>query len=101
LECEGIAVAGVASNGAEALLRAEELQPDVALVDIDLGGESGLELAGWLHQQNGMRIIIISTHSEQDYVDLIEDSPAVGFLSKSVLSARAIHDLLATGPRET
>jgi CheY-like chemotaxis protein len=45
LERQGIMVVGVASNGAEALRLAEELRPDVTLLDIDLGGESGLELA--------------------------------------------------------
>ncbi|HZM01187.1 MAG TPA: response regulator, partial [Planctomycetota bacterium] len=35
LEDEGIVVVGVASTGAEAIRIAEELEPDVALVDID------------------------------------------------------------------
>lgn len=95
LERQGIVVAGVASNGAEALLRVEELQPDVVLLDIDLGGESGLELAERLaHRMAGARIIMISTHAEQDYRDLVAASPAVGFLSKATLSARAIQGLL-------
>lgn len=83
-------------------MRVEELNPDVVLIDIDLGNESGLELAGRLHgRPHGMRIIMISTHSEQDYRDLIADSPAVGFLSKAVLSADAIRELLANATRET
>ena len=41
----------MASSGAEAPQRAEQLRPDVALVDIDLGGESGLEVARRLHDQ--------------------------------------------------
>lgn len=41
-------VAGVASTGAEALRLVAEQRPDVALVDIGLGAESGLELAGRL-----------------------------------------------------
>jgi CheY-like chemotaxis protein len=53
LERQGITVVGVASNSAEALERTEELQPDVTLLDIDLGGESGLELARRLHHQAG------------------------------------------------
>jgi DNA-binding NarL/FixJ family response regulator len=100
LQRQGITVAGVASNGAEALLQAERLRPDLALVDIDLGGESGLELVGRLP----IPAILISTHDEQDYRDLIAASPAIGFLPKTLLSAAAIHDLLgnaATGPRET
>ena len=38
-------VIGVASTGAEAVRRAEELKPDVTLVDIDLGEESGFDVA--------------------------------------------------------
>jgi DNA-binding NarL/FixJ family response regulator len=96
LERQGITVVGVASNSAEALAQAEELRPDVTLLDIDLGGESGLELARRLHGQAGPApVILISTHAEQDYEELIAASPAVGFLPKTALSATAIRDLLA------
>lgn len=87
----------MASNGAEALERAEELRPDVTLVDIDLGGQSGFEVVRRLHGQAGMpasRMILISTHTGEDYADLIAASPAVGFLPKAALSAGAIRDLL-------
>jgi CheY-like chemotaxis protein len=94
LEGQGITVVGVASSSAEALQRAQELRPDVLLLDIDLGGESGLELARRLHRQAGWAVILISTHAEQDYAELIAASPAVGFLPKTALSAAAIRDLL-------
>jgi len=45
LEREGLIVAGVASTVDEGLRQAASLRPDVALVDISLGEESGLELA--------------------------------------------------------
>jgi CheY-like chemotaxis protein len=98
LERQGITVVGVASTSAEALVRATELRPDVTLLDIDLGGESGLELARRLHDQAGPApapVILISTHAEQDYAELIAASPAIGFLAKTALSADAIRDLLA------
>ena len=98
LERQGIAVVGVASSGAEALRRVAELRPDVTLLDIDLGGESGLELARRLHRQAGPSsspVILVSTHAEQDYAELIAASPAIGFLPKTALSADAIRDLLA------
>jgi DNA-binding NarL/FixJ family response regulator len=98
LERQGIRVVGVASNSAEALAQAEELRPDVTLLDIDLGGESGLELARRLHGQAAPAlapVILISTHAEQDYEELIAASPAIGFLPKTALSATAIRDLLA------
>jgi CheY-like chemotaxis protein len=98
LERQGITVVGVASNSAQALQRSEELRPDVTLLDMDLGGESGLELARRLHGQAGLTpapVILISTHAEQDYAELIAASPAVGFLPKTALSGDAIRGLLA------
>ena len=100
LERQGISVVGVASTGAEALQRAEALRPDVTLVDIDLGGESGFVVARQLLREANpapSRVILISTHAEEDYADLVAASPAVGFLPKSDLSAGAIRDLLARG----
>src|SRR4029450_12256271 len=53
LEGHGVTVVRQAPSSAEALRRAEELRPDVTLLDIDLGGESGLELARRLQYQAG------------------------------------------------
>jgi DNA-binding NarL/FixJ family response regulator len=97
LEREGITVVGVASSAAEALQRAEQLRPDVMLVDIHLGDQSGFDLVRRLHGRAGLagsRMVIVSTHAEEDYADLITASPAIGFLPKTTLSARAIRDLL-------
>ena len=97
LECEGLSVVGVASTGAEALRLFEEIRPDVTLVDINLGGESGFELAEQLHRvgwSTSSPVILISTHAAQDFADMIETSPAAGFLSKSALTGAAIRDLV-------
>ena len=98
LERQGITVVGSASNSTEALQRATELRPDVILIDIDLGGESGFELARKLLREAGKSrsaVILISTHCEQDYAELIAASPALGFLPKAAVSAGAIQELLA------
>jgi DNA-binding NarL/FixJ family response regulator len=95
LERQGVEVVGVASTSAEALQKAAALRPDVTLVDIDLGGESGFEVARRLRREvNPAPVILISTHVEDDYVDLITASPVLGFLSKSALSGGAIRNLL-------
>jgi CheY-like chemotaxis protein len=102
LECEGITVVGVASTSADALRRFEQLRPDVTLVDINLGVESGFEVAEQLHRAGGPSpspVILISTHAAQDFTALIETSPAVGFLSKSALTCGAIHDLVGGSAR--
>jgi DNA-binding NarL/FixJ family response regulator len=99
LEREGVEVVGVASSGAEALQLADMLRPDVALVDIDLGDESGLDLARRLVGADGerSRVVLISAYSENDFADLIAASPAVGFLSKAELSAAKIEEVLQMG----
>jgi DNA-binding NarL/FixJ family response regulator len=97
LEQEGLRVVGVAATSAEALQRAEELRPQVVLVDITLGGESGFDLARRLAGQGpggGPAVILISTHAEADFADLIADSPAAGFVPKPGLSADAIRRIL-------
>ena len=93
LEREGITVAGVASTSAEASELALELRPDVILVDIDLGEESGFDLASRLAGGDA-RIVLISAYAEAEFADLIAASPAVGFVSKSALSAAALSEAL-------
>jgi DNA-binding NarL/FixJ family response regulator len=98
LETQGLAVVGVAKTIGDALRLVEELMPEVLLIDIDLGSESGLELArrvASLEGRPGVRSILISARDEAEYADLIAASPAIGFLSKSELSAEAVCRLLA------
>jgi DNA-binding NarL/FixJ family response regulator len=97
LEREGMRVVGVASTSAEALRHAEKLRPEVVLVDIMLGAESGFELARRLVESDGggaAAVILISTHSEVDFAELIAESAAAGFLAKSELSADGIHRIV-------
>jgi CheY-like chemotaxis protein len=96
LEREGLSIAGVASTSAEALREFEALRPDVVLVDVSLGDESGFELARRLVAGDDARatVILISTRSEDDLAELVALSPAAGFLSKSKLSADAIRGFL-------
>ena len=61
------------------------MHPDVALVDIDLGAESGFELAEQFHRASTsppLAVILVSTYAEADLADMIAASPAVGFLQK-------------------
>ena len=97
LERAGISVVGKASNSAEALRCYEDLHPDVVLVDIDLGGEDGFALAEQLDRvgtANALAVILVSTYAESDLAEMIDASPAVGFLQKFSLSPDAIRNLL-------
>ena len=103
LERAGIDVVGKASNSAEALRFYEDMHPDVALVDVDLGGEDGFELAELLDRVSAggrLAVILVSTYAESDLEEMIRASPAVGFLQKFSLSPDAIRDLLkVSGPQ--
>jgi DNA-binding NarL/FixJ family response regulator len=95
LSAQGLEVVGRASSGAEALRLAQQHRPDVALVDVQLGGEDGLELTRRLAAEaHATRVILVSSHSKDELGELVADSPAVGFLPKPALGADAIAKLL-------
>lgn len=101
LECAGIKVVGVTMDGKEALRCIEAVKPDMTLIDIDLGRECGFDVAEQLHERAGAAaqsaLIMMSAHDIEDFADILAPSPAVGFITKSSLSAQAIHVLLEEG----
>jgi two-component system nitrate/nitrite response regulator NarL len=101
LQGQGLEVLAVARNAAEGLLRAQLLRPDLILVDIELGEDSGFDLARQLADEDDtadLNVILISTHPEDDFADLIDESPALGFVSKLELSRCAIEAVLRRSP---
>jgi DNA-binding NarL/FixJ family response regulator len=97
LEQEGLSVVGVAASGDEAVQLAEALVPDLALVDISLGDESGFDVAHRLVDGSDAAapaIIFVSTHDESEFSRRIAKSPAIGFVAKAELSAERIRRLL-------
>jgi two-component system nitrate/nitrite response regulator NarL len=99
LEREGIAVVAIATTGAQAFRGAGEHDPDVVLLDVGLGDESGFDVAVQLiaAEDPARQVILMSVRPEEDLQDLIDESPAIGFLAKSRLSAAAITELLGRG----
>jgi CheY-like chemotaxis protein len=97
LEHEGVSVVGVAASGDEAVRLAEALRPDLALVDISLGEESGFDVARRLvdgSNAHAPAIIFVSTYEEREFSGRIAASPALGFIAKTTLSAERIRRLL-------
>jgi DNA-binding NarL/FixJ family response regulator len=95
---QGLIVVGVASSSIEALRLATEMKPDIVLVDVDLGGESGLDLARMLVDGNvhgrQQHVILMSAYPEEEFAELIDESPAAGFIAKSDLSGSAIVEVV-------
>jgi DNA-binding NarL/FixJ family response regulator len=95
----GLDVVGTAATSQEAVDKVERLRPDVVLIDISLGIESGFDLADQLAERpDAPVLVLISTRAEADYAPLIAASPAVGFIPKSRLSAEALRELVDSSP---
>ena len=102
LERQGRRVLGVAGTSAEAVDLVAERRPDVVLVDLMLGDESGLDLAQVLvgdRSRDAPVVILISACPTADVADLIAASPAAGFLPKSELSSDAIRQIVVSTGR--
>src|SRR5215831_13726379 len=101
LESQGVEIVGTSTSGAEALDLAVALSPDLALVDVELGEEDGVALAGELRSRSpGTRVVLISTYSRDEMKELVSVSSAVGFLPKSRLSGDAVRALLDEDQRD-
>jgi CheY-like chemotaxis protein len=101
LERDGINVVGVATTSANALRQTRDFNPDLVLIDIMLGTEFGFDLAHTLRQAvpEPPRIIMMSTYAATDFAEMIDASPAIGFLPKTSLSGSTVRALVAQIPR--
>ena len=95
LEAEGLAVAGEAADGEAALAAAEELHPDVVLLDINLPKLDGFEVARRLALASAPKVVLTSSRPASDYGAKIGEAPIVGFLPKQELSGEAILRLVS------
>jgi len=97
VERDGITVVGVASTGAQALRACRQLLPDVVLLDIQLGEETGFEVARLLAGEpdpGKPRVILTSAYSIEYFVDAPTDILVHSFLPKTALSAAAVLGVL-------
>jgi DNA-binding NarL/FixJ family response regulator len=99
---DGVAVIGFAATSDQAVNKTLALAPDVALVDIDLGTESGFDVAQRLAglPDGGPPVVLISAESASELAELVDASGALGFVSKTELSGDAIRKLLARADSE-
>ena len=96
LESEGFDVVGEAVDGFDAIAKAEELRPDVVLLDVQLPGLDGFEVSSRLCANGSSpAIVLVSSRDASDYGSLILSCGARGFVPKAELSGAAIRALLA------
>jgi DNA-binding NarL/FixJ family response regulator len=90
----GFLVVGEASNRAEALDQAAALKPDVVLLDLTLGNESGLELLKDLRAlHTDLRVLVLSMHDESVYAERALAAGAHGYVQKQEASLRVMEAL--------
>jgi len=97
LERGGFDVVAEAGTGNEALQEAKTHRPELAIVDLQLPDFDGFEVAERLCRLDPVpQVILTSSLDGSDFGALVSGSPALGFVPKSDLSARAIEALLAS-----
>jgi DNA-binding NarL/FixJ family response regulator len=95
LEAEGFAVVGEAADGAEAMEAVAALRPAVVLLDIQLPGRDGLDVAeGIAAGPDPPAVVLISSREAKAYGPRLGEAPARGFIAKSELSGAALTSLL-------
>ena len=84
LEASGIAIAGEAATGREAIARAAALDPDVVFMDVQMPDMDGIEATRHI-AASGSRasIVIVTTFDRDDYLFAALDAGASGFLLKN------------------
>jgi CheY-like chemotaxis protein len=94
---DGITVVGFAATLERAVDEAIALRPDVVLVDVDLGTQSGFDVAQRLATlpDGGPPVVLISAQSGTELAEILEARGARGFVSKTDLSGDAIRTILA------
>jgi DNA-binding NarL/FixJ family response regulator len=86
-----VVVEGEASTAAEALAQLAAAPPDVAIIDLSLGRDSGLELVSTVAARYpAVRILVLSGYDERLYADRALKAGALGYLMKD----KAAGDLL-------
>ena len=89
---EGVEVVGEAGSGEEALELLDRLRPDVAIVDINLPGMSGLQVARTLAEAGSpVRVLIVSAYDDYAYVTEALEVGVAGYLLKTA-SGRELVD---------
>jgi len=79
----GIEVIGEAGDGPEAMSKAEELRPDVVLLDVGMPGLNGLEVAARISSVDpAIRVVILSMHTSEEYVLRALRAGCAGYLVK-------------------
>jgi CheY-like chemotaxis protein len=96
LDGDEFTVTGIAEDGETALEAVASLRPDLVLLDIQLPGIDGFEVASRISRTpSPPAIVLTSTRDAADFGARLRSAPVLGFVPKHEMSVGAISDLLA------
>jgi len=91
----GFDVTGAAADGESAIEQVGRLRPDVVLLDIQLPGIDGFEVARCLSRQTfAPRVVLTSSRDAAAYGERLRCAPVLGFIPKHELSGPALAALV-------
>ena len=89
---EDMSVVGEAENGHQAVQMAKRLQPDVVVMDIGMPSLNGLEATRKISKESPeSKVVILSCHSDHEYVERLSEAGATGYLSKQTAAQNLVN----------
>ncbi len=86
---ESVVVVGEAVNGVDAVQRADELRPDIILMDLSMPGMSGFEATKAIKEKHPQtKVVVLSSHSGEAYRSAAFKSKADDYIEKSSMKLR-------------
>ena len=97
-----VEVVAEASDGAEAMRRAMETRPDVAVLDVSMPRLNGIEAARRIREALPQtRILVLTMHDEEEYVVRMVRAGASGYILKDGVVSELIAGILAVSNGES
>jgi CheY-like chemotaxis protein len=94
----GFDVTGAAATGESALEQVHGRRPDIVLLDVQLPGIDGFEVAWRLSRMpRAPGVVLISSRDAADYGERLQRAPVLGFIAKHELSIAALTALIGGG----
>lgn len=98
-----IQVLAEAGSGIDAIRLVDELNPDVLLLDMEMPGMDGVEVARYLRSANSpVHILVLSAYDDKQYILSVMEQGASGYLTKDEAPDTIIDAVLsvASGDRQ-
>ena len=102
MEAEGLEVVGEAADGEEAVQLAEELAPDVVLMDVSMPVLDGVEATRLVRERApDIQVVMLTMHADQDVVAKAIRAGAVGYLVKDCTTEEVVRAVQLAASGET